>query len=286
MINWSGERFILGKGSPEVHHEHLHRYELACLFANNRRVLDLGCGSGTGSAMLSAAGGAVSAMDIDPEAVAHAKRVYEGNADFAIGSATALPYDDSAFDIVTCFEVIEHLAEQAEVIDEISRVIVDSGLLFISTPMRAEYNKGLLKPNPFHVAEMEHEEFAQLLGARFPFISYLEQRSMTVSVMWMPASGDDLLIAAPPGVAEIRRMEPVYEVAVCSREPLPAIPGPSLFLDLSAQGETEPSLVTQVRDARIELTDADQRARWLLEHLRTLDARIAELTDGVAQDDD
>ena len=49
MTEFTGERFILGMGGAEIHHEHLHRYELAAILAGSAKVLDLGCGSGHGS---------------------------------------------------------------------------------------------------------------------------------------------------------------------------------------------------------------------------------------------
>ncbi len=284
MADWTGERFILGHGSPEVHHEHLHRYELAALFADGRDILDLGCGTGSGSAILSSHGGTVTAIDIDPGAVEHARRHVGDRVTFLTGSAVALPFADAQFDLVTCFEVIEHVAEQAEVLAQAARVLRGSGILIMSTPMRGEYNKGLLRPNPFHVREMEHDEFDALLGGQFAHRQYIRQRSVIASVMWQQDGTSLLHIAEPPGAPAIRKMEPVYEVAVCSREPLPAMPGASLYLDLAAQGDVEPSLVTQVRDAGIELTDAgieltdaDRRARELAKHLTRLDEQIEHL---------
>ncbi len=275
MAEWTGERFILGAGSPEVHHEHLHRYHLAGLFAAGRRVLDLGCGSGTGSAIVAAAGGVVSAVDIDPDAVVHAQGAYGATVTFAVASATDLPFPDDAFDLVTCFEVIEHVTEQREVVAEVARVLAPGGVLIISTPMREEYNRGLLRPNPFHLRELDHDEFAALLADHFPDISFMGQRSITASVMWHEGATDRLQIADPPTIQQVCAMTPVYEVAVCGRGIPPVASGASLYLDLDAQGALEPSLVTQVRDARIELTDADQRARRLAAHLHRLEAQVA-----------
>lgn len=267
-----------------MHHEHLHRYELAALFAAGRDILDLGCGTGSGSAILARHARTVTAIDIDPDAVAHARNHVGSGVTFLTGSAVDLPFATAQFDLITCFEVIEHVTEQAEIVDETARVLRPGGILIMSTPMRAEYNRGLLRPNPFHVREMEHDEFDALLGRQFAYRAYIRQRSITASVMWQQDGTSTLHIAEPPGVPAISRMQPVYEVAICSREALPPVPGASLYLDLEAQGSTEPTLVTQVRDARIELTDADRRARELAQHLERLDAQIESLQATSQQD--
>lgn len=46
----------------------------------------------------------------------------------------ALPFEDNYFDAVTCLDVIEHVFEPADLINEISRVLKKEGILIISTP--------------------------------------------------------------------------------------------------------------------------------------------------------
>ncbi len=57
MLEWTGERylpFVDPKISgAEVHYEHLHRYYFALYFVKSKKVLDLACGEGYGSYILS-----------------------------------------------------------------------------------------------------------------------------------------------------------------------------------------------------------------------------------------
>ena len=256
MTEFTGERFILGMGSAEIHHEHRHRYEFAAILAGGSDVLDLGCGSGYGSMLLAAAGANVQAIDIDPVSVEAAQTAYGSAARFTSASAYDVPFDDANFDVVTCFEVIEHVDEPQRVIDEAARVLRPSGVLIISTPMKAEYNRGLLNPNPFHVHEMEHDEFAPLVARQFPFQRVLRQRSFTVSALWEADIDDSALaLVGSPASESLARLAPVYEVIVASRNPLSATLRPSLFLDIDVQRGDEPDLVRQVRRARLQLAE-------------------------------
>jgi SAM-dependent methyltransferase len=49
-------------------------------------------------------------------------------------TAYALPFGDQVFDLVTCIEVLEHLADDGKAVAEISRVLRPNGLLIVSVP--------------------------------------------------------------------------------------------------------------------------------------------------------
>lgn len=57
-------------------------------------------------------------------------------ANYALGSALSLPFEDNSFDIVVSFEVIEHIPKKTETImfKEINRVLKKDGSFFLSTP--------------------------------------------------------------------------------------------------------------------------------------------------------
>ena len=64
-LAFTGERFI--PGAPgEIAHEHWHRYAFARRLVAGRRVADVACGEGYGSALLAAAASTVIGLDIDP----------------------------------------------------------------------------------------------------------------------------------------------------------------------------------------------------------------------------
>ena len=152
--------------------EHLARYEWAGGLAPGRRVLDAGCGTGYGAEMLAAAG-AASVMGVDSAAavVEAARARAGGRLAFERADVARLPYDDGSFDLVTCFEVIEHVPDPGAVLGELRRVLAPGGVLAISSPNADRYPPG----NPHHVREFTTSEFRALLAEAFPAVRLLAQ---------------------------------------------------------------------------------------------------------------
>lgn len=53
---------------------------------------------------------------------------------YAIGSLAAVPYADELFDLVLCYDVVEHLAEPLAAFSEFWRVLKPGGRLMVKTP--------------------------------------------------------------------------------------------------------------------------------------------------------
>ena len=106
------------------------RYSFACQLAAGRTVLDIGCGAGYGTRMLLEQGKARTVIGLDiTQTVREAENLAEGD-------AQCLPFANSKFDLVTAFEVIEHLDDPEKVVSEIFRVLTPMGVALISTPRR------------------------------------------------------------------------------------------------------------------------------------------------------
>src|SRR5262249_9615498 len=143
--------------------------------------LDLGSGEGYGAGLLAQTASAVTGLDIDERTVEHARANYPG-VDFRVGSAADLSaFADDALEAVVAFEMIEHVAEQEQVLAEIARVLAPGGLLVMSTPERRAYSEDRDFHNPFHARELTQAEFSDLLGHHFPTVSLFAQRAIAGS---------------------------------------------------------------------------------------------------------
>src|SRR5262249_51789171 len=172
-MEFTGERYVPGVGG-QIKLEHLQRYALCRPATQGRRVLDLACGEGYGSAMLAATASGVVGVDIDPGVIRHARAAYGhlANAQFVVGACDALPLADNSVDVVVSFETIEHHARQAEMVREIRRVLSPGGLLVLSSPNKPVYDEILPEPNQFHVRELHLSELEALLRSEFPHIAF------------------------------------------------------------------------------------------------------------------
>jgi ubiquinone/menaquinone biosynthesis C-methylase UbiE len=178
VTEFTGERVIPGQVNDDLWAEHMARYAFAARLAHGRRVLDAGCGTGYGVNELAGSAAWIVGADIAREATDYAKAHVGNNtsrlqASFVQASVTALPFSNGAFDLVTAFEVIEHLAAWRELLSEARRVLAPGGLFLVSTPNRLYYadSRRLDGPNPYHVHEFEFTEFGTALREFFPHVS-------------------------------------------------------------------------------------------------------------------
>ena len=186
MLDWTGERFVPWAKEAAVAYEHLHRYMWASTLVQGKRVLDLASGEGYGSNLLAAHAAEVCGVDIDAAAVQHAEEKYRRpNLRFLKGSITAVPIQEShQFDVIVCFEAIEHIQEHEELMSEVKRLLKPDGVFIVSTPNKDVYDAGSEASNPFHVRELTFVEFNDLLSQHFSRVSYLGQRLHPASSLW------------------------------------------------------------------------------------------------------
>lgn len=225
MIEATGERFIPElMGGQLIEAEHVVRYALAARVCAGKEVLDAGCGVGWGTLLMLGSGAArVSSIDIDLEAVEDARRRAPA-ADIRQGDLAELPWPDGSFELVVCFEALEHVHRQEQVLDELVRVLSPTGILMVSSPNPRVYPAG----NPFHVHELTPEELQAAVQSRLPAVSLLHQHEQMASVLVPPGALDP--DHRGPAVAELRLVQALtagsdpYSLVVGSRMEIPALP--------------------------------------------------------------
>ncbi len=250
LIAWTGERCVPWADEPQMVAEHLHRYYFSANLAKDKEVLDLASGEGYGSMILAEAASRVVGVEIDPLAVEHARRRYAApNLTFEEGSALDLQsVPEASFDVVVCFELIEHLADHDRLMSEITRVLRHDGLLIMSTPDRRIYSEASGHVNPHHLRELSEAEFEELLGRFFAHVTIFGQQCGMASTI-TPRSAEEGG-SAGSNLLSVRRdaggwglvAEPpaLYLVAIASRVPLPPLPDGSTLLDPGYDAGTAP----------------------------------------------
>ena len=100
------------------------------------RVADIGCGAGTQARLWASKGHQVFGADINEALIGLARRRAEQAGlpvQFAVASATSLPWDDASMDLCIAPELLEHVADWEGCLSEMVRVLRPGGALFIST---------------------------------------------------------------------------------------------------------------------------------------------------------
>jgi ubiquinone/menaquinone biosynthesis C-methylase UbiE len=220
---WTGERletFILNVTTIE----HLHRYALAAELAKGKTVLDVACGEGYGSHLLSKSAFKVFGVDISKEIIDAAKLKYvKNNIQFSVGNASSLDFANESLDLVVSFETIEHHNQHEEMLSEVKRVLKKSGVVMISTPDKLRYSDIPRYKNPFHVKELYFDEFEDLIKKYFKNYIFIGQRAGFYSIAFTknanlsPKSytGDyDNLVADD-------NWDPLYWIAIASNSEIP-----------------------------------------------------------------
>lgn len=174
----TGERYLPWLKDPKIHYEHLHRYWLASEMADGKAVLDLASGEGYGSYMLSSRAASVCGIDIDETAVNHASTKYHHkNLTYVQGTILDLPLkDNETFDLIVCFEAIEHIRQHDELMFQVKKHLKPQGLFIVSTPDKHEYSDAAQFANHYHVKELYLSEFKELLESSFSHISIHGQK--------------------------------------------------------------------------------------------------------------
>src|SRR5438477_3999641 len=107
----------------------------------SKRALDVGCGAGLLAEPLARLGGQVTALDASPELIAAAVEHAASmglEIDYRAGAIEEL---EGQFDLITCMEVIEHVADPAAFVAALAKRLAPDGLMVMSTPNATGWSK-------------------------------------------------------------------------------------------------------------------------------------------------
>jgi 2-polyprenyl-3-methyl-5-hydroxy-6-metoxy-1,4-benzoquinol methylase len=175
-LSLTGERTL-----PDVPEEnywyrrHLVVYEWIAERVSGRRVLDMACGEGYGSATLARRAASVVGVDANPEAFEHARLRYT-DANLSFERSLVETYGEpGSFDAVVFLQTIEHVQDPVAVLEHFRTLLAPGGVAYVSTP-----NLLTLAPpgaeksdNPWHIKEYRAAEFQALCAAVYGSVEML-----------------------------------------------------------------------------------------------------------------
>lgn len=163
MIESDGERQA-PTSLENVEPSHLVRYDFAKKFLGKEDiVLDIPCGCGYGSYLLSNYSKYVYGVDIFKNAIEHAEEFFKKeNISFLKGDMQKISekFKENYFDKIISFEGIEHIQDPDLFLKEVSKIIKKEGLFIVSTPRKPH-------GSPYHIIEFSLDEFKDILNKYF-----------------------------------------------------------------------------------------------------------------------
>ena len=163
------ETEIRTKEQYVLHLMHTAAYMHVAPLATGRKVLDLGCNTGYGAAMLADVAQHVTGVDVSASAIGTAKQCYDRkNLEFLETNGQSLPFDSDSYDIIVSCQVIEHIVDYEAFLGEIKRVLKPDGIVIFTTPNALiRLDPGMKPWNEFHVREFSAGELERFLGRHF-----------------------------------------------------------------------------------------------------------------------
>ncbi|MHB9154207.1 MAG: class I SAM-dependent methyltransferase, partial [Endomicrobiales bacterium] len=156
------------------------------------RILDVGCGVGTFAFHCARSGALSTGIDYSPESIKaatilSARFEVSGKADFVVGNALALPFENESFDKIVSADFIEHITHEEKPVlcREMLRVLKPGGIMVLFTPNKIREDIGALywaarhrlrgDAIPFNdlhyglISRFEFERILRKLGLKFRF---------------------------------------------------------------------------------------------------------------------
>jgi SAM-dependent methyltransferase len=173
-LHLTGERTL-----PDVPEEnywfqrHLVVYRWIAERVHGRRIVDLACGEGYGSAELGRTAASVVGVDANPEAFEHARAKYTAGA--VRFERNMIELWDGDVDCVVFLQTIEHVQDADAVLERIKALIGPGGVAYVSTPnVLTLAPKGAERSgNPWHVHEYRPQEYRELCARHFGRVDLL-----------------------------------------------------------------------------------------------------------------
>ena len=97
----------------------------------NKKILDVGAGTGRISLALASSGAQVLALDVSEKILGVLKKK-NSKIKTVVGDAENLPFEENIFDIVTAAFLVVHLKDPTKFFDEVYRVLKPGGLFLVT----------------------------------------------------------------------------------------------------------------------------------------------------------
>jgi len=124
--------------------------------AKDKKILDVGAGTGRLAIQLAKMGAEVTALDVSPKILDELNKKYP-NIKTVVGDAESLLFEDNSFDIVVATFLIVHLKNPSLFFSEAYRVLKNSGKLLVTNINQKEPPKIKTKQGEIKIESYYHQ---------------------------------------------------------------------------------------------------------------------------------
>lgn len=165
-----------GVDMEDVIARHLGRYGLVIPYLKpGFKILDFPCGSGLALEIFGELARffkfSYEGWEFDEPTLLYARQIYSRWpwASFRLGDLTNFTLEPETYDTICCIEGIEHITAPAQekACAEFVKGLKPGGALIISSPSPASGVSGPNRQNPYHLWELNREDFLKLLQKNF-----------------------------------------------------------------------------------------------------------------------
>lgn len=119
------------------------------------RALDIGCAAGFFLKVLDEHGWHVDGIELSREIAKHARETY-GFDNVQVGPIEQSKYEDKSFDLITMWDVVEHVPEPIPFLEKVVSLLKDDGVIILETQnVQSKFAKKL-GPKWHHYKHLEH----------------------------------------------------------------------------------------------------------------------------------
>lgn len=197
------------------------------------RILDIGCGTGYFTRLLRRKfrRATITALDLSEDMLRHtrhhhARRLpWHGHHAHCAGDATALPFQDGSFDLVTSNLAMQWVGSPEQMLAEMRRVLAPGGLMLFST-----FGRRTLSELRQALAGIQPERAGHVLP--FPDVTSLGDALMRLPVELSVTDSDLFTLTYPDTMSLMRELKGLGASAAAIRGRKSGLYGPSLIKSL------------------------------------------------------
>jgi len=132
-------------------------------YRKTNRLLDLGCGAGTFLKAARRAGWEATGLEVSARAAEH---VRTQGFDVFLGDLSSAPCPADHFDVITAFELIEHVENPLAMLEKVKRLLRPGGVLWGTTPNVQSFSSRVLGLRWSTVSPPEHLQLYSPTGVK------------------------------------------------------------------------------------------------------------------------